>query len=130
MILLDTSFLVAFFKEDDSQHEKSIQDMKRYEQNKEEMLITEHVLGETATVLLYYHGLSAATCFLDFTKEKCIIQKWDKGDMEAALKVFREQKNQLSYIDACLVYLGRFSRIRVATYDEKILKEIKEITKR
>lgn len=125
MIILDSSFLIAFFKEDDSRHEQAVQDMKKYDENKEEMLITEHVMGETATVLLYYNGLNAAIRFLDFTREKCRIRGWDGDDFKETLKYFKKQGHQLSYIDASIVYLVRLLRLPVACYDEDILKEIK-----
>jgi|SRR3989339_337774 len=124
MIVVDSSFLVAFFHNNDSQHEKAIEDMKKYDEGKEEFLITEHVLGETATVLLYYNGLKAANDFLEFSKDKCSIQGWDNEDFEATLKTFKNQKNQLSYIDCTVVYLARFLHIPVACYDKNILKAI------
>lgn len=126
MIILDSSFLIAFFKEDDRQHGQAVQDMKKYDENKEEMLITEHVMGETATVLLYYNGLDAAIGFLDFAREKCIIQNWDREEFHSALRYFREQKHELSYIDASIVYMAIFLHLPVACYDKDILDEIKE----
>ena len=125
MILVDSSFLIAFFHKKDSQHEKAIQDMKNYDEQKEDFLISEHVLGETATVLLYYNGLNATKQFLDFAQEKCTIPEWDSGDLHSALLIFKNQKNELSYIDTSVVYLARFLKLPVACYDSKILKEIR-----
>lgn len=125
MIILDSSFLIAFFKEDDSQHGQAVQDMKKYDENKEQMLITEHIMGETATVLLYYNGLDAAIEFLDFARDKCIIRNWNNEDFDSTLRHFKEQKHELSYIDASIVYLARLLRLPVACYDKDILDEIK-----
>lgn len=124
MIIADSSFLVAFFNKKDSQHQKAIDDMKKFDETNEEFVITEHVLGETATVLLYQNGLEAAVRFIDFSREKCSIQGWDADDFQASLSCFKEQARKLSYIDSTLVYLSGVLRCRVATYDENILKEI------
>lgn len=124
MIIVDSSFLIAFFNPSDTQHQNAIQDMKRYDNNKEEFLITEHVLSEIATVLLYKNGLEAATIFLDFAQEKCKLQIWDKGDRLATLEYFKDQKYELSYIDASIIYLAKFLGLSVACYDHNILKEL------
>lgn len=126
MIIVDSSFLVAFFNSEDDCHDKAIQEMKKYDEKKEEFMITEHILGETATVILYKKGLDAAKEFLDFAQQKCFIQGWENDDFQATLKYFKNQKHQLSYIDASIVFLARFLQCPVATYDEDIIKEIKK----
>ena len=126
MILTDSSFLVAFFNENDNQHLRAIGDMKKYDEEKQEFLVTEHILGETATVLLYRNGVVAAKEFLDFAQEKCTVQRWESEDMHATLKRFKEQKYEISYIDASIVYLAKFLHLPVACYDENILKEIND----
>ena len=98
--------------------------MKKYDEQKQEFLITEHILGETATVLLYYNGLNAAIEFIDFSKQNCRIQNWDNEDFHTTLKYFKEQKNNLSYIDASIIYLAKLLHTPVACYDQNIMKEI------
>ncbi|MBI2079501.1 type II toxin-antitoxin system VapC family toxin [Candidatus Micrarchaeota archaeon] len=124
MIIVDSSFLIAFFHDQDSQHEKALSDMRGYDEQKEDFLITEHVLGEAATVLLYYKGLPSAETFLDFTEQKCKIKNLSNDDFQATLHTFKNQKNEISYIDASVVYLAKFLQLPVACYDENILKEI------
>lgn len=116
--------MVAFFNKTDSQHQKAVADMRAYDEAKEEFVITEHVLGEAATVILYQKGLGAAASFIDFTREKCMIQPWDGTDFQNAVVCFKKQKSQMSYIDATLVYLSGMLNCRIATYDANILKEI------
>ncbi|MEK6981628.1 MAG: PIN domain-containing protein [Candidatus Micrarchaeota archaeon] len=125
MILADSSFLVAFFHEKDSQHDKAIKDMKEYEEKKIDLMITEHILGETATVLLYYNGLNAAKTFLEYAEENFFVQHWELEDRLSTLKEFKNQQFKLSYIDASIVFLAKFLQMPVACYDENILKAIK-----
>ena len=124
MILVDSSFLVAFFNKDDAQHDKAIENMKKLDEDQEEFLITEQVLGETATVLLYRNGLDAAKLFLEFSKEKCIIQDWSDKDFAGALEIFENQTLQLSYVDSTLVHLAKILMVDLVCYYTNILKSI------
>ena len=122
MILADSSFLVAFFDKTDSQHEKAVADMKKIEEQALDILVNEHVLGETATVLLYRAGLNSAKIFLNYAEENFKIECGEYR--QAIFKIFSDQKRQLSYIDASVIHLSRFLRVPVICYDENILKEI------
>ena len=124
MIIPDSSFLVAFFDETDSQHQKAVEEMKRYDELREEFLITEHILGEIATVLSYHNGLEAAVKFLSFSREKCTLHNWTEEDFNASIEVFSNQTRDLSYIDATIIHLARVLHLPVACYDEDLLKEI------
>ncbi|MBI5223133.1 PIN domain-containing protein [Candidatus Micrarchaeota archaeon] len=124
MILADSSFLIAFFDEADSQHEKAVKDMKKIEESSLDILVSEHVLGETATVLLYHAGLDSAKAFVEYAQENFIIDPADGEYRLATTTIFINQQWQLSYIDASVVFLAKFLRSDVICYDEKILKEI------
>lgn len=124
MILLDSSFLVAFFHEKDKHHEEAKRKMREYEKEKKSFMITEHVLGETASVLLYYAGLKQAKEFIEHCKENLFIQGWSSDDREATIGIFENQKHELSYIDASLVYLSKFIQVPIATFDKNIIKEL------
>lgn len=124
MIVADSSFLVAFFDEADSQHKKAVEDMKYIEEKKVDIMVSEHVLGETATILLYHASLGAAKLFLDYAQENFEIDPADGEHMPATIKIFINQNRQLSYIDASVVLLAKFLHLPVICYDENILKEI------
>ena len=125
MILADSSFLVAFFDETDNQHKRAVEDMKRIEEKNLDIMVSEHVLGETATVLLYHASLEAAKAFLDYAQENFEIDPVDGEHRLATIKVFVNQDRQLSYIDASVVFLATFLHLPVICYDETILKAIK-----
>ena len=124
MIVVDSSFLVALFHEKDEFHKKAIEDMRNYEKKRERFIISEHVLGETATVLLYYAGLKKAVSFIEYVVEYFEVHKNSEDYFQSVLSVFKKQKHELSYVDASVVSLANFYRCPAATYDKNILKEI------
>lgn len=125
MIVLDSSFLVALFDESDSLHEKAVGDMKEYEGRGERFAITESILGETATVILYHAGLGQASAFLDYAKENFSIL-WPYSDEElfGIISTFKSQGRQISYADASVVYFCRCFGCASASYDKNILREL------
>ncbi|MBI5051365.1 PIN domain-containing protein [Candidatus Micrarchaeota archaeon] len=127
MILLDTSFLVAFFNEEDSQHQKALEDMKNVE--KEIQLLSNYVALETATVLRNKKDLRLACDFLEGirAKDKLRIYTLNELDFEGTYKIFRNQKSSLSFIDASIVYLALETNSKIATYDSDISDEIKRL---
>ena len=112
MIVLDTSFLVAFFNEEDSLHTKALADMREVE--KEQQLISDYVALETATVLNYKKSHEVAMKFLEVIKQKSgvTIHYFDPGDFESISEIFRQQRGQLSFIDASVIYLSKQSFCR------------------
>ncbi|MFP3950495.1 MAG: type II toxin-antitoxin system VapC family toxin [Candidatus Micrarchaeia archaeon] len=125
MIVLDSSFLVALFDESDSFHKKAIKDMQEYEKKGEQFAISESILGETATVILYHSGLKQASAFLDFANENFSILWTDgKEELSGISVVFKNQKRQLSYADSSVVYFCRRAGGNPATYDKNILREL------
>lgn len=125
MIVLDSSFLVALFDESDSLHKKAVEEMKEYENGGEHFAISESILGETATVILYHAGLKQASAFLDYANENFSIF-WTDGKEEilGITSIFRNQKRQISYADATVIYICRRVGGRPAAYDKNILKEL------
>ncbi|MBI5158912.1 PIN domain-containing protein [Candidatus Micrarchaeota archaeon] len=124
MRVMDSSLLIAFFHEHDALHARAVEDMKKFESQKETFIINEHVLGETITVLLYRSGLDKANKFIHYALENYQLQTSDTKDFGHILKTFQNQKHQISYIDATIVYLAKLFKCPVATYDENILKEL------
>jgi predicted nucleic acid-binding protein len=125
MIVLDSSFLVALFDESDSLHEKAVGEMREYEKRGERFALSESILGETATVILYHAGLGQASAFLDYAGENFSILWTDgKGELSGVISTFKSQKKQLSYADSTVVYLCRRLRCSAATYDKNMLREI------
>jgi predicted nucleic acid-binding protein len=125
VIFLDSSFLVAFFDESDSLHGKAVEEMREYEKAGEHFALSESILGETATVILYHAGLKQASAFLDYAGENFSIFWIDtKEELSGISSIFKRQKRQLSYADSAVVYICRRMCCGAATYDKNILREL------
>ncbi|MFH2105803.1 MAG: PIN domain-containing protein [Candidatus Micrarchaeota archaeon] len=124
-MILDSSFLISFYDKDDSNHEKAISMMKNYVDRK--FLLSEYVIGETATVLLYKNGLEASKAFLETVQqaENFRIIFVSEDDFGKIIDIYKKQKHQLSFIDASLVYLARTTGSELISFDEDLLKEVK-----
>ncbi len=125
MIIADTSFLVAFYHEIDSNHQEAVSLMQKHEH--EGLLISDYVLGETATVLLYKKKLESSLKFIEMAEETESVKllKFSEQDFQQILDTFRKQKHQLSFIDASVVYLARNMNLAVLCFDWGISKELK-----
>ncbi|VVC02510.1 tRNA(fMet)-specific endonuclease VapC [Candidatus Bilamarchaeum dharawalense] len=125
MILLDSSFLIALFNENDPAHNRAIGEMKKFEIEEKKFIISEQSLAKTIDVLLTDAGQEKAKIFMDFAVENYRIQETDLEDIAAILQILQSQKNSINYSDATLIYLSKFFGCSIATYNENLLKELK-----
>jgi predicted nucleic acid-binding protein len=125
MIVLDSSFLVSFFNEDDYNHNEAIRKMKQWEEKGEEFIVCDYVALEVATVIHYKVSLRKATIFLDLIKNssKIRFRTLDSTDFELASKVFSNQKERISFVDASVIYLAIMADSHLGTFDEAQKKE-------
>ncbi|MBN2122541.1 type II toxin-antitoxin system VapC family toxin [Candidatus Micrarchaeota archaeon] len=127
MRVLDSSFLVALFDESDSLHGRAIEEMRKYEEEDGYFTVSESILGETATVILYHAGLKQASAFLDYAKENFgIFPIESKHEISCIISIFKKQRHQLSYADCTVIYLCRRMGCGAATYDKNMIKELGE----
>jgi predicted nucleic acid-binding protein len=121
-MILDTSILVSFYDLDDSNHQAAIELFKKHEQSR--LFLSEYIIGETITVLLYKKGLDSAKKFLEIIKEteSFRIITISENDFYSILDIFKNQKHQLSFIDASLVYFSKVLNMNVLTFDKNLLK--------
>ncbi|MBN1170275.1 type II toxin-antitoxin system VapC family toxin [Candidatus Micrarchaeota archaeon] len=125
-MIVDSSFLISFYSKKDANHEEAVKQMKEHE---DFLLIPDYVVGETATVLLYKNSLRNSNLFLEImenTKNIKILYT-SPSDFKGVFDVFKNQKKQLNFVDACIVYHARKLRLGVLTFDKNIQKEIKKI---
>ena len=125
MRIADTSFLFAFYHESDLKHQKAVELMKLYE--KDGVLISDYILGETATLLLYRNSLEASLTFIKKAQETQTVKilKFSEPDFEGILEVFKNQKHEIGFIDASVVYLARTMGLDILSFDGNMWEEIK-----
>lgn len=125
MIFLDSSFIVAYYNENDEHHRKALEIMEDLKNEKYgETTIDDYIFNECATVLL------ARLKDLDKTVEICekikniMIFRVDEDIFEAAWKIFKEQEEtKFSFIDCSTLALMEARVIKnIATFDEDFRK--------
>ena len=125
-MIIDSSFLISFYDKDDSNHGKAVEIL---EKNRTRVLMApEQVIGETATVILYKKGLSASKEFLSVIQQTENFQIiFTAGeDFSKTVEIYANQKHQLSFIDALVVYLAKKTGLDVLTFDKNMIKELND----
>jgi hypothetical protein len=120
MILLDTSFIVAYYSSRDKYHNRAMELMRDIvEGSYGAIMITDYVFDETITTVASFNGVDAATRvgieLLD-TIEMIGIKS---DNFTEAWKLFKAQRNtRLSFTDCTNVAVMRSSEIaKMATFD-------------
>ncbi len=128
MTIFDSSVWVALFNEKDSQHEKAKNLMVSMNENSRDLVVLpEHIVAETASVLLLKSGKETAEAFLEATvdnfRSKILLS--DPEFFWGTFSLFREKENKkLSFIDASLLFLS--SKYEVVSFDKEFEKAIRK----
>ena len=122
MIVLDTSFLVAFYNGRDSHHEAAVEPMDEIIDGRYGLaLLPEYVFLELATVLAARRDLATAIHVGDVLLSAKEVELVPCSDLfPAAFEVFRTQPPSagLSFADSAIVALARARDVRhVASFD-------------
>ena len=123
MIFLDTSFLVAYIVDKDTNHEKAVSLMKEIVEGEHGSAITsEYVFDETVTVVLVRSkSLESAVKTGDIIKESIPVLDVGNNVFEASWKRFRNQKNtKLSFTDCTILEMVESNHLdKLATFDRE-----------
>lgn len=123
MIFLDTSFLVAYIVEKDTNHEKAVSLMKEIVEGEHGSAITsEYVFDETVTVVLVRSkSLESAVKTGDLIKESIPVLDVGNNVFEASWKRFRNQKNtKFSFTDCTILEMVESNHLdKLATFDRE-----------
>jgi len=124
MIVLDSSFLVALFHDGDALHARALEDAKRLESLKERFIISDYVLGETATVLRYNADLVRSKVFIEYALDNYDLFLTQKDDLVQILDIFLKQKKEIGVVDASVIFLARNLHGTLACYDKDLLSQV------
>lgn len=129
MIFLDSSFIVAYYNENDEHHKKALGIMEDLKNGKYgDITINDYIFNECATVLFArLKDLDKAVKICEKIKNIMILRV-DEDIFEEAWKVFKEQKEtKLSFTDCTIISNMESENIKnIATFDEDF-KKVKEI---
>lgn len=130
MILLDTSFLIAYEVDTDSNHERAVSLRERI--TREEfgpLIISDYIFDEILTVTFSKTKNLEKTIIIGMElRNSSILIKLNDKDFEETWELFKKQKNtKFSFTDSSNVALMKRMGIKnIATFDEDF-KKIKEI---
>jgi predicted nucleic acid-binding protein len=122
MTLFDSNIWIAYLNKNDSQHKKAVSLFNKLD---EELLITEYIILEVATVLAMRVDKKLANNFLEIVLDNTDIQVLtSSGDFFAkTVDYFISYKdNDLSFADVSLLALSRI--YDVYTFDKELEKRI------
>ena len=130
VIVLDTSFLIALYLSEDSNHTEAL---KLFINDKNELFtISDLILEETLTVLNYKKDIEfTRIVYSELLSTKNIIITSSAMDKNSIIDIFFSQKKQLSFQDASIVYQCLKTNARLFTFDNDMEKEleIKKLSK-
>jgi predicted nucleic acid-binding protein len=124
MIVLDTSFVVAYFNTNDQNHGRAVDTAKALAIKNPELYITDYIFGEIVTVsLLRLKDIKKAAKIGNAVLRSCNIISADRNVFDEAWDMFSRQKLWLSFVDCITVATMREQRIReIATFDKDFTK--------
>jgi len=119
MIMLDTSFVVAYFNTRDQNHDSAIKTAKILARQNHELYVTDYLFGEIVTVsLVRLKNLEKATHIGKIILEYCNLIHVDKEIFDHAWKIFSEQKLRLSFVDCTTIVAMKSQKMQqIATFD-------------
>ncbi len=129
MILLDTSFIIAFYSEVDKNHKKARELMKRIVVKEfGDLFISDYIIDEVATGLLKKTGITETVRICGELLESAYLLTIDEALFYNSLDLFKKQKNTLlSFTDCSNVAVMDYRGIKnLAAFDDDF-KSVKSI---
>ncbi|MBU5537653.1 MAG: PIN domain-containing protein [Candidatus Aenigmatarchaeota archaeon] len=126
MIILDTSFIVAFYNIRDENHTRAAKLMRDIIAGKYgELFITDYIFDECMTVIfIRLKNLSETVRIGELIRKSTKFLEIEKSDFEEAWKLFKRQKTTaFSFTDCSTLVIAKENNIKnIATFDEDFLK--------
>jgi predicted nucleic acid-binding protein len=130
MILLDTSFLIAYTDTRDKHHDEAL--IKEVEIDKDRFgsaVITDYIFDEIMTLMLGRIGQEKASQYGEKLLKIADFKRIDGNNFESAWKMFKEQKNtRFSFTDCTSIVACKVNGIAaICTFDNEFNK-VKDLT--
>lgn len=120
MVILDSSVVIAIFKDSDIHHEKAREIFYR----EDDLVIPTCALIEILSILKMKNGLGAVKNCTDFLykAENIDIYEMSHELVDEAVQHYIKHKNNLSFTDTLLLTLARNTEIPLVTFDKELAK--------
>ena len=126
MIVLDTSFIVAFYNTRDENHQKAIKLMDEITKGKYgKLYITDYIFDESITVVLIrLKSISETVKIGESIRKSTELLEVEMTDFEDAWKFFKRQEiTGFSFTDCTTLEMMKKNEIKnIATFDEDFVK--------
>ncbi len=118
--IVDSSVLVAFFRGDDSNHQRAVEFMEKIDS----FAISDYILLEVTTVLQQKVGLELTRKAVEFLVNNRDVELLSINNQELGdtLALFFEQKFKLSFVDCSILVLAKNRGLIVSTLDDGMIK--------
>ncbi|MDD5337591.1 MAG: PIN domain-containing protein [Candidatus ainarchaeum sp.] len=124
-MIVDTSVFFGLYHEHDVHHEEALGIFRRMGEN---ILLSDFMLNELASVVLRKTGIEKANAMLDTLLEMdgLVLHYTTKQEFSEILSLFRNQKNgdNLSFVDCSIIWLARHYGAKVATFDKNLQERL------
>lgn len=124
-MVLDSSFLVAYFLEMDANNAKAIGLAERHE--KESLLLPDLVLYETLTLICYRKGAQGAREAYEKISgnSQILLHDFSAEEKREILDRFLSQKGKLGFVDVAILHLAEKTGSGIISFDRQLLKNKK-----
>ncbi len=122
MILVDSSVIIAAFREGETHHSEALEILNLAG----DILILDYVLMEVGTVLKLREGHDVAARCLDFStnNENIFIRSLESHELQETITFFQTHPNKLSFVDTALLVFKRMHQYPLATFDKDLMKSL------
>ena len=127
MQLLDSSVWIAYYHENDSQHEKASNAIR--DKGGNNILVNDCIIDEVATVLQAKAGHEKAKLVLDalLNTDSVSFKHTSEEEFFEIADYFKKQKEKLSFTDCSIVLLAKKSGAEVITFDRRLGAAIEKL---
>ncbi len=121
MILLDSSIIIAAFREDEKHHYEALKILR----SGSDFMLLDHILSETLTVLKIKEGHKVAKNCLHFllNNQKIAFQQVSQITLTNTIKYFEENQTTLSFVDTILFIFCKEKHMLLSTFDKDLQKQ-------
>ena len=124
MIFLDSSFLIAYYNENDNHHKRAVSLFQHLSEGEYGLVgISDYVFNECATVLLRRFGSLRQTVRVCELIQQLDTFEVDRALFEATWEMFKSQDTELSFTDCSIIALMQAHGVtKVVTFDKEFDK--------
>ena len=124
MLLVDSNVWIAWLVPSDSLHNRATAALEELIEKGANIAMSDHILAEVSTVLLYDEGREAANKFLELAlgNQQLKIHTLSATEVREISEKFKKSSRKLSFTDEVLRFLSDKYGYTLLTYDADLAK--------